>query len=220
MTVKKNECPPWDYKRSQKFPALKDSCRTVLEDAASGKYSLSREGHDTRPIHLVMFGDLAPLSAPYYAGHYRGEEFECLRERIVGIPEDPTVGFPPHTVLAAIADLATSITKWSEEAKTRIEKGSVAGDRLLVTVAAVAAKVFERFLLIHPYLDGNGHIARFLVCLVMCEFGIRISRWPVEPRPSSPRYGDGIREAHRGINATLVRYIADCCDLAQPAVAS
>jgi Fic family protein len=92
---------------------------------------------------------------------------------------------------------------------------SVLGTRILITKEALfslgmtqpeekltyaitfACRVFEEFLRIHPYANGNGHIARFLIWVILGYCGYWPNNWRIEPRPNPP-YNDLIVEYRNG----------------------
>jgi hypothetical protein len=76
-------------------------------------------------------------------------------------------------------------------------------------VAKFAAKVFELFLRIHPYANGNGHIARALVLSIFGCFDIWPKKWPLHGRPPGP-YGAALKASRRGQPELLVKYIVSC----------
>ncbi len=55
-------------------------------------------GKDGRPVRERYFSGVAPMECEYYAGHYRGENYPCLKDCRVQIASDPLVGHPPNRV--------------------------------------------------------------------------------------------------------------------------
>jgi Fic family protein len=62
----------------------------------------------------------------------------------------------------------------------------------------LACRVFEVFLRIHPYANGNGHAARFLIWCLLSRYGYWPKGWPIEPRPPDPPYTHLISEYRNG----------------------
>jgi len=66
--------------------------------------------------------------------------------------------------------------------------------KLLCTVT-VCCRALEHFLRIHPYANGNGHAARFLVWAILWRYGYWTRRWPLDGSPPYhallSRYRDG-----------------------------
>jgi len=70
--------------------------------------------------------------------------------------------------------------------------------------------VFVYFLEIHPYANGNGHLARFFLIGYLARYGVFLARWPMHPRPSDPPYSDLIRRYRRGDRNSLERFVMSC----------
>ena len=58
----------------------------------------------------------------------------------------------------------------------------------LVAAVVLACQVFELVLRIHPYVNGNWHVARFVLLAILGRYGY----WPrdltIDPRPGYPDY--------------------------------
>jgi Fic family protein len=78
--------------------------------------------------------------------------------------------------------------------------------RLAHTVV-LACRVFVRFLTIHPYANGNGHIARFLLIAILLRQGFRLKDFMIEPRPADPPYSGLIKRYRSGDGEPFERYI-------------
>jgi hypothetical protein len=79
-------------------------------------------------------------------------------------------------------------------------------DRLLHTVA-FACHVFELFLRIHPFANGNGHAARVIVWAILGRYGYWPRGWSIEPRPPDPPYSVLIVEHRNGNPRPLEQYM-------------
>jgi hypothetical protein len=110
-------------------------------------------GKDTRPVHQRYFAGLTPVGFEYYAGHYRGENFTCLKVLSVHIPTDPMVGHPPDRVLDDIAVFASDFENvitdgdivWSANSKV------IAPAEKLYRVIQLGVALFVYLLQIHPF---------------------------------------------------------------------
>jgi hypothetical protein len=71
----------------------------------------------------------------------------------------------------------------------------------------VAARVFEHFLCVHPYANGNGHAARLALIAILGRCGFWTTRFPIEPRPPDPPYGEAIVAYRNGDPLPLELYI-------------
>jgi Fic family protein len=72
-----------------------------------------------------------------------------------------------------------------------------------LALVQVTAKLFSRFLAIHPYANGNGHAARFLAIAILHRYGYWPAKFPVEPRPSGSEYSEAIKQSQWGNPAPL-----------------
>jgi hypothetical protein len=172
----------------------------------------TRISKDTRPLHRQYFEGLTPAGFEYYAGHYRGEDFPCLKDRQVQIVGDPLVGHAPYRIaddMRTFADDLTMITAQSDLV-WGVNPTIVGQAEKLHRVVQLGVALFVYFLEIHPYLNGNGHMGRFLLISFLSRFGIFLSRWPLHPRPQDPPYSELIRRYRRGERDSLVRFVLDC----------
>ncbi len=74
----------------------------------------------------------------------------------------------------------------------------------------LAAAAFVYFLEIHPYADGNGHMARMMLIVILARFDIFLARWPIDPRPPDPPYSDLIARYRNGDRTGLELFILNC----------
>jgi hypothetical protein len=199
-----------------------DSARILRESAAAALKLLRAPApidliKDTRPIHHVLFEALCPEGLEYYAGHYRGENFRCLQHYPVGIESDRRVGYPPERVLAAMGGLEKSIAAdMAGIDAAHAKPGLSAGEKLIFSVA-YACRLFIEFLTVHPYANGNGHIARWIITAVLRQHGYKLNNFPVEPRPPDPPYSDMIFRYRNGEVELLESYIIRLISIPQKA---
>ena len=186
-----SDCPFWEYEQHpQREVVLQTQTASVLQHLRDRTLTTPAIAHDTRPVHFNLFAKLAPPEHPYYAGHYRGEPFRCLRYANVGVNDDPRVGVYATLVFHRTQHLChylnlgfTFLDKLHHAPPSDVPDE----DKLLNTVAFACA-IFDEFLRIHPYLNGNGHIARFLVWAILGRYGYWPERFPIEPRPDHVVY--------------------------------
>lgn len=137
---------------------------------------------DTRNLHKDLFGELLYSQGRPIAGVYRGENGTLLENRRVVVRHykrstasksvSSDFGAPPHLVKQEMARLADYIHR---HAKNDVEPD---------LAIWVMSKVFHDFLKIHPYPDGNGHIARILMVLLAETYGMHVSsNWTIHTRP-------------------------------------
>lgn len=204
------DCPEWEYSNNRDSSSiLKEEIRQILLDFRKGKIDHLSTASNTKNIHYRMFHKLVPSECPYYAGHYRGEDFRCLKYYRVGVRGDRRVGFEPHQVFGYMSELSNII----RESVAGIDQGMKLPnaqmplkEKILYLVVAVC-RIFEIFLRIHPYVNGNGHTARFCVWAILGRYGLWPKRWPIDPRPPDPPYTSLILEYRNGNPHPLEEYI-------------
>jgi len=212
-------CPNWDYSNhpecSNRLPA---SSATLLVSIESGNRSLSTDLEDTRPIHKSLFAKLWPAGHAYYVGNYRGlETKKCLKFYDVFIENDDLVGTPADSVHKEITELGETIVRMADEMTAKFDAdGTSPADRAVSTVQ-LACLAFVNFLTVHPFANGNGHVARAILIHVLRHFGFRLNRWTLDPRPQFGQlanYDDMIYKHRRGETAPLEQFVLSC--ISQP----
>ena len=202
------DCPKrWEYDDIPNVrEMLAERAAQLLLDLKSKAVDTAASAVDTRPTHEMLFDGMAPKACPYYAGHYRGENYKCLLHCSVMIRSDPRVGSPPDSVLREMRDFSTAITTGLEQldaAAARVVEGKGSRAGLLVRIVKFGAKAFEHFLRVHPYANGNGHAARFLICALLGRYDFWPKSWIIEPKPPDPPYTVAIVQYRSGITEPL-----------------
>ena len=206
-------CPDeWEYEDApDHVRILRERTLYLLRSVRSASMADKlRHARDTRNIHGRYFKDLTPQGFPYFAGHYRGEGHRCLNNYEVGIQGDPRVG---HTA----ATVPMEMDKFSEDMRSQLalvehhlgapQRIFSASDKLVSYIRFVAA-LFVYFLEIHPYANGNGHIARTIVLLLLGRNNIYPRQaWTIEPKPADPPYTNLISRYRSGDQDPLVQFI-------------
>jgi hypothetical protein len=208
------QCPEWHYEAMAGWQAtLSARARAALiQLRALSPVERLEIGKDGRPVHQRYFAGLTPTGCDYYAGHYRGEDYICLRDCRVQIRSDPLVGHPPERVINDMKVFGTdfadvvSDTDFVWAANNKV----ISPSEKLYRVVQVGAAMFVYFLEIHPYANGNGHLARFFLIGYLARYGVFLARWPMHPRPSDPPYSDLIRRYRRGDRNSLERFVMSC----------
>ncbi len=91
-----SDCPSWDYAdHRQRAAILPQRVADVLRRLAIGQIDALALALDSREVHAYVFRELTPKGYEYFAGHYRGEPYRCLKYLSVSVPSDPRVGQPP-----------------------------------------------------------------------------------------------------------------------------
>jgi hypothetical protein len=193
-----HDCPAFEYEhhpdRATKLPhrvaaILSDLRRRIIDSLAAAC--------DTREVHQRVFSGLTPPRQPYYAGHYRGEDFHCLRRYRVFV--NGREGCPPSNVHLMMAELSKSIAT----AITALDVGNsqpnsiVPPELKLIHTIQVACRFFD--------LIGQ-------VCLwaILARYGYFPVRWPIDPRPPDPPYTQLLLDYRAGNRDGLEQYILGC----------
>jgi len=200
------DCPSFEYETHADRPnVLPTRVSEILVAASRGQINLQGEVLDTRHVHHRLFVGLTPPNCDYYAGHYRGESFRCLRHYRVTVPADPRVGSPPAKVAFDMQELG----KLVGVGFAALDNGPplTAQDRLRYLIVFIC-RIFEVFLRVHPYANGNGHAARMIVWFIFLRYGYWPRRWSVEPKPPDPPYSQYISLYRSGQPQHLEAFIA------------
>jgi fido (protein-threonine AMPylation protein) len=203
----------WDYATHPDYKIiLKRKAIDVLVKLRHGEIDGMESAADSRGIHRYLFSELTPPGCDYFAGHYRGEAFPGLKHYVSGVREDSRVGYPPEVVASHMAGVAQTVRFGLQVLDTlhqSPDRQRSRVDRLLDTVA-FASRVFEEVLRIHPYANGNGHAARFIVWAILGRYGYWPARFPIDPRPQGNSYYDCIVKYRNGDTQPLERYLLEC----------
>ncbi len=208
-------CPAWEYRDVPECGEVlrirsAQIIRAIYVAEASSMIRLLR---DTRPVHRMLFAGLSPAGFEYYAGNYRGSwRHICLRDYKVGVQGDPRVGHDPGIVSRSMAEFVVEIddTLKTIDQVFRISDSVLTRAEKLVRCVQLAAAIFVYFLEIHPFANGNGHMARLILISTMRRRGFFLRKWTLDPRPQDPPYTGAI-EAYRSGNRTpLEKFILSC----------
>jgi fido (protein-threonine AMPylation protein) len=204
------DCPRWEYADS---PGAKNELalqtKRILADLRNRVSNSQAVACDTRPSHNQMFGKLAPADCNYYAGHYRGESFRCLKHHSVGIPSDPTVGAHPNIVTGRMSSLRDLImaSLAGLDAGNAMPNSVLDAKKKLSFTICIICRIFICFNVIHPYVNGNGHAARLCLIALLGRYNIWLRDWSIDPRPADPPYVWLIVEYRKGNTEPLEKYI-------------
>lgn len=205
-----SECPNWEYKDDPHHAQiLRSEAAKVLKAIYDGTATFKAAVLDTRGVHSRFFSRLVHPSRAYLAGNYRGSDFKCLRYLSVGIQGNPRVGSPPAVV-------HLDLKEFQKHAKASIKglvllmdspDARISPKEKLKYLITAACSLFSEFLVIHPYANGNGHMARVALTWILSSFGYWLSDFPIEPRPNEPTYSDAISRYQNGDFEPLERLV-------------
>jgi fido (protein-threonine AMPylation protein) len=205
------DCPEFDYEHHpDRATEMPQRVTRVLVGIRRGTIDTLAAASDTRGVHGVLFSGLTPPGHDYFAGHYRGEDFRCLRCCQV------TVGgrlcWPAHGVPGMMAEHGRSIAA----AISALDAGHaqpttiVSPEMKVLFTVQVACRFFELLCRVHPYANGNGHAARFCLWAILVRYGYFPVRWPIEPRPLDPPYTQLLYAYRAGNHTLLEQYVLSC----------
>jgi fido (protein-threonine AMPylation protein) len=206
------DCPEWEYSQNPSCqPHLNQVIRRLLLALREGRIGLA-SALDSRQVHSDLFSALTPPVCPYYAGHYRGEDYRCLKYCQVGVQGDSRVGACPASVSAIMNDLERLIRAGVAglDESARLPASRMPREQMVIYTVALACHVFEVFLRIHPYVNGNGHAGRFLIWCLLGRYGYWPERWTIEPRPGEPGYTQAIVDCRNGNPVPLESLVMGC----------
>jgi fido (protein-threonine AMPylation protein) len=208
-----SDCPAWEYADHPKREViLKERTEDILVQLYQQQLDFVENAADSRAIHGYLFSLLAPREYLYYAGHYRGENFPCLKNYYAGIQVDSSVGFPPFL----IEERMEKIAQWVREgmraldATHQLPDTQVSPEDKLLNTVTFACAIFAEVLRVHPYANGNGHVARFILWCILGKYDYWPKHFPIEPRPNHPQYFWAIGEYLKGNRQPLEDYILLC----------
>lgn len=155
-----------------------------LEELASDNTSPLTE-HAIRQVHSFVLRGIDDDNA----GRYRTVQVE-----ISGSAYHPTA---PESVPASMAEFGSWL------ASVSVVGNDFATSRGLIIAAAAHAW----FVMIHPFIDGNGRVARLLMNLLLMRFGIPIA---IITKDDRQRYYDALEESQSSNLTPLLVLASEC----------
>lgn len=196
----------WDYAWFESNEIREARCAQILEDLAQGRLSFIVHAKDSRPVHFQMFEGMTNPGDECFAGHYRGEAFAQLVGYRCYVPMDPRVGVEPALVATELDRFAGHVDL-ALDAVSRIQTDK-SREELVVRTIGIACALLVEFLRIHPYANGNGHIARFIVWALLAHIGVWPRSWPLNESLPHP-YGTLISMFRDGNRVPLIRFVLE-----------
>lgn len=203
----------WEYSNYPNAADVEVACNQII---AAAKADMSRVHSilaDTRAAHREMFLCVVPAGHDYVAGNYRGAPFPMLQLCGVMIPNNGKmyVGHPPALVAAAMTQLHQEIASGLQKLRERAASLNWTRQKKIVAFGKWVGSVFVKFLAIHPFMNGNGHVSRLVVWCLFAITSINASFWQVPHRNIAPPdsqvalYRDGYTEP---LLTTFIQLIA------------
>jgi fido (protein-threonine AMPylation protein) len=202
-----HDCPGWDYEDHKDHNSiLPASSAQLLIQLRSGKIDAQQACCDTRSVHHFLFNKLVPDEHPYFSGNYRGQDFKCLKYYEVYVPSDDTVGIPSAGVSQAMRNIEEVLNKSfpNIDLANELPEEDLSKDMKIVYLVKFATRVLVEFLRVHPYANGNGHMARFIIFAMLARYELWPKKWPLD---DSPNYHQHIYDYRRGDIAPLENFI-------------
>jgi len=137
-----------------------------------------------RALHHALFHDMAPTDLPEAAGTWRGTPDTALEHvaRVVYVSRQAP-GLRRRDPCAPAADVGMRMVRLAGSIGALWDRytGLTEPDALRHLAGFLA-----EFFAIHPFLDGNGHVARILAVVLAQRLGLSCSPgWTIHPRPYS-----------------------------------
>lgn len=200
-------CADWGYDTHPDRQGLRQRCSRLTNAISQRCSTFDRFKFDTRPGHAFLFGGMAPGQCSCIVGEYRGTA-SCapLANCRVTAGADRMVGLDPLLV-------ATHMRLLEEQCAALLHvhqhwlatKGSTQSPRnALLRFVTLLAIVLEKFLTIHPYMDGNGHSARLLIYTIMARGGYAPRNWDIDAKQP---YGEALSQHRRGKPGALQAFL-------------
>ncbi|QBH18633.1 hypothetical protein EYC51_03490 [Alcaligenes faecalis] len=175
----------WEYEHHPKAEIVRTKCYELIHNLSASTDERDCTLIDTRRSHLFVYSDVTPTGHEYFAGNYRGASVGFLRIYDVGVGKYP--GAQAHLVEALMEVFAHEIHRLLDDFNRVIINSAINAEQRLLNYCALLSKIFTKFLVIHPYANGNGHMARLIAWILLQKQGLASDFWSVADRPGTPR---------------------------------
>lgn len=199
------DCPQWVTDENSALPGIAQGASAFMRfsNRQNPKKYLLTHG-DIKEWHKKLF--LKTVTVPYYAGNYRSID-----------PARPCLNTDVHiggVFGAPVADVEQLMKKFSEE----LERATKSTDEYLASerspverikaAAYLAAFAGGKIIQIHPFVNGNGRMARMVMDFFLHRY---LNRMPFFiDRPTHPDYTTASRLAmQHGLFGPLYQYLVE-----------
>lgn len=193
----------WEYTTHKHASRVEDRCSILLMSMHGDIKKFERFGCCTLRGHRYLFRGLTPKDYRYYAGNYRGT-IGALKAYDVMAGGDPRTGFPAVVVPFYMQQFEKLLQDALVKFDARLAANVDEMEDFLIVYVSILADFLVWFLDIHPYANGNGHMARLLIWALLGRLGAWPISWTVDKRPN---YVDAIKEYRDGNKDPLEEFI-------------
>lgn len=202
------DCNGWEYEKfANARQVVGERSAAILIRLRTGGADTRATSLDTRPSHGEMFKGLTPDACSYYAGNYRGSSHRCLQHYKVKIPADDRVGAAPAMVTWEMQAFCAAVGTGIHALDAADKLPGLSKEEKKANAVALVAHLFEDFLRIHPYANGNGHAGRLMLIAFLGRYGFWARHFHVEPKPPEPTYSEAIAASRDGNREVLEAFI-------------
>ena len=196
-------CPEWrnEQEPQDKLAAISRTAAAIYDSILrhNQRKHLLNHGH-LKTWHGKLFAGVVPV--PYYAGNYRSAELRhpCLNvdNEVAGVP-----GAPFQEVPSRMAEFSGRLESLTTDTDNFV--GTQKSPEVKLKAAAqIAAFAAGTLIQIHPFLNGNGRIARFTADFFFNRYGFRMPFYV--NRPPEADYPGACRAAMLGDFVPLLQY--------------
>lgn len=201
----------WEYNYHPQKETVDQACSDIARRVCNDDNELKSVLAETKKSHEQMFRHVVPWGKEYLAGNYRGSDFPQLKMRPVYI--GPFRGARYDTVSRLMTGFHAELD--AEFSKLKVEAKSKGWDakKKITAFCVLLSRFFVRFLAIHPYANGNGHISRLLVFCIFIGNAIYTPFWSIPDRNINitpdeliSKYRNGDKEPLLRAFFTLIEY--------------
>lgn len=186
MDISHDTIPEWEYEDHPNYLTVGEACQQIINELVNDIMKQDEVISDTRESHKRIFSKVTLEGQDYLAGNYRGASYKFLEKRPVYI--GGYEGSKPEDVHEHMIEFTEEIISNFKTLCTLSQTyTSISKEQKLLVFCRFLSISFVKFLAIHPYANGNGHISRLLVWIFLQKENLNQGFWSVANRPGIPR---------------------------------